>query len=168
MRVCSYLKTQFIISHCDQKRPRSPSPAKEGEIVLLSVDPMARVIARLSSVDLWAGAITRSLADLIAEVLVRSVGDRAPLNPEEAVMRLANLEDLWVGVSSPEDPLESSVAVRQPISAIEDEINNLTEELATFCLNQLENMSSNDVDLDMNAATIEDEHRVRDYIAITW
>ena len=135
--------------------------------MLLSADPQARVIARPSSADLRAGAITRSLVDLIAEALVRSAGDRAPLNPEEAVMQSANSEDLRVGVSSPEDPLERSVAARQPISAIEDEINNLTEELAAFCLDQLENMSSNDVDLDMNVATFEDEHRVRDYILIT-
>jgi hypothetical protein len=134
--------------------------------VLLSADPQARVIVRLSSADLRAGAITRSSADLIAEALVRSAGDRAPLNLEEAVMRSANSKDLRVGVSSLEDPLERSVAVRQPISAIEDEINNLTEELAAFCLDQLENMSSNDVDLDMNAATFEDKHRVRDYIVI--
>lgn len=134
--------------------------------MLLSADPQARVIVRLSSADLRAGAITRSSADLIAEALVRSAGDRAPLNLEEAVMRSANSKDLRVGVSSLEDPLERSVAVRQPISAIEDEINNLTEELAAFCLDQLENMSSNDVDLDMNAATFEDKHRVRDYIVI--
>ena len=75
----------------------------------------------------------------------------------------------------PEDLLERSVADVATVSAIDNEIDKLTEELAAFCLDQLEKnivSSYDDVvtwDLNMTAAedTFEDESRVRDYIVIT-
>jgi glutathionylspermidine synthase len=75
----------------------------------------------------------------------------------------------------PEDLLEQSVADVTTVSAIDNEIDKLTEELAAFCLDQLEKniiSSDDDVatwDLNMTVAedTFEDESRVQDYIVIT-
>lgn len=135
--------------------------------MLLSADPQSGVIAR-SSADLRGGATRRSSANLSAEALVPSTVDRISLHPKEASVRSA--EDL-----RPEDLLERSVADVATVSAIDNEIDKLTEELAAFCLDQLEKnivSSYDDVvtwDLNMTAAedTFEDESRVRDYIVIT-
>ena len=99
-------------------------------------------------------------------MLAPSTVDCISLHLKEASVRSA--ED-------PEDLLEWSVADVATISAVDNEIDKLTEELAVFCLDQLEKnivSSDNDVvtwDPNMMAAedTFEDKSRVWDYIMIT-
>lgn len=61
------------------------------------------------------------------------------------------------------------ISGRQPIAANDDAIDQLTEQLAAFCFEQIErNVSSDDLDLNMNALAeaFEDELRVRYHIVI--
>ena len=125
------------------------------------------------SADLQAGATARPSADLNADALVRSAVDRAVLNlgeGREGSIQLVDLsaEDL---ASRAEEVVERSarsaadVTVLHPAPpsnpSVDDAINQLTDELAAFCIDQLEkDVMSKDVDLNMNEA-FEDELRVR-------
>jgi hypothetical protein len=165
-----FYQINYQASHCDQKRQHSFSSIEEVQIVRPPADLHAREIARSSadlhageiarpSTDLRAGVTARSSADLNAEVLMQSAADRVSLSPDEALAQSA--DDLAVPHS-----LERSVADLRPVSTIDDEINKITEELAAFCLDQLEKsaMPSDSVDSDLNANPFGDELQVRDYI----
>jgi hypothetical protein len=143
-------------SHHRYKRQRSPSPLDSEDSVVHLEDLDARDTASVQeSEDLDAETFARSAEHTAAGALLQSAPDPTASN---------RAEDLPVA-----RPVAQSAAdlIPDPAASIDDAIDQITAELAAFCFEQLERSATSHDALDLNtdASVVENELRVRYYIA---